>query len=990
MSAKTIKGALGLLQDDPDHGQAWQQLKAEVEGDPGMNPEELGKLLEAARRAHDGRRETEAVARLLAVEAAAARGGPREGDLVAELARVRDEELLDDPGAREAYEMLTALRPGDASAAEAVERADAKRSKWQDLVERYGQEARQAADPTFRSSLLVTAAEVTYRFGRMAGDDQAASRIEGLLREALAVDPKNRRAEMLLERLLRDAARWEDLAREIERFAQDSTQKEEKVASWLRLARVFTKKTEAPERAASAYEHVLDLAPGHPQATSFLADYFTSREMWEHLVSLYEGQLSTGALRSKEEEFGATMQIAMVHWRMRGKPEAAEAWFERVRRLEPAHPGMLAFFREWCSARGESARLATVLTEAQRTMGDGPDRTAVVAEIARLAEEGANAQKAIEQWRTLFRQDPKNKDARDALKRLYRQTASWNALTDLLRQELDKLPPDDKAGRLALLRDVGGIYREHVKSDSALVTVLTQIVQLDPDDLSSVRELVRVYEALQRWRDLLTMQVRQAELEVEPTVKAELLRAIARRWMEQFSNVQNAVEAYEKLHAVDPRDREAIDRLKELYVKRRAYKPLFDLLSQEADAMPPGQERRDLWTEMAKLAAERLDLGSQAVSLYKRVLDEEPSSSGALDALEKQAERDKDFATVAEVLERRASVAPDEATRLNVLQKLGSIYSDRLHDHPKAMSAWTRVLTIQPAHAKALRVLRDSHLAIGDYDGLTQLYSQNNDWEGLVDVLSGAADKAADPQTKIDLSFRCAEIYTDQLGVPERAIRAYERILSVRADDARAASALVPLYEKEEKWGRLPSLYEILVGHAEDVDTKLALLEKLVDVTGHQLQDRAAAFAWARKAFELAPSREGALEAFEQAARARRRSGLDSSRRSTRAWRRSRAASTGRARARKRRRRRTRAARAVGATRCASSGPSSPRCTPARWAGSTRRWRRIALSSKRTRATSWRCRRSIASSANRIAATISAGCSTSVRSARTRRCASSC
>ena len=44
MSAKTIKSALGLLQDDPDHTQAWQQLRAEVENDPGMNPEELGKL----------------------------------------------------------------------------------------------------------------------------------------------------------------------------------------------------------------------------------------------------------------------------------------------------------------------------------------------------------------------------------------------------------------------------------------------------------------------------------------------------------------------------------------------------------------------------------------------------------------------------------------------------------------------------------------------------------------------------------------------------------------------------------------------------------------------------------------------------------------------------------------------------------------------------------------------------------------------------------
>src|SRR6202034_2931106 len=112
------------------------------------------------------------------------------------------------------------------------------------------------------------------------------------------------------------------------------------------------------------------------------------------------------------------------------------------------------------------------------------------------------------------------------------------------------------------------------------------------------------------------------------------------------------------------------------YVKRRAYKPLFALLSSEAEAMEAGPERREVWTEMARLAAERLEMGPQAVALYKKVLDEDPSSSGALDALEKQAERDKDFATVAEVLERRASVAADEGTRLNVLQKLGSIYSD--------------------------------------------------------------------------------------------------------------------------------------------------------------------------------------------------------------------------------------------------------------------------------------------------------------------------
>src|ERR1019366_4359764 len=113
------------------------------------------------------------------------------------------------------------------------------------------------------------------------------------------------------------------------------------------------------------------------------------------------------------------------------------------------------------------------------------------------------------------------------------------------------------------------------------------------------------------------------------------------RWLDQFSNVQNAVEAYEKLHAVDPADREAVERLKELYAKRRAYKPLSDLLAQEAAALPEGAERRAIWMEMAKLASERLDMGAEAVAWHRRVLEEEPSSAAALDALEKQAERDK-------------------------------------------------------------------------------------------------------------------------------------------------------------------------------------------------------------------------------------------------------------------------------------------------------------------------------------------------------------
>ncbi|MGO9708401.1 MAG: hypothetical protein ACLQBL_06045 [Polyangiaceae bacterium] len=886
MSANTIRNVLGLLQDDPDRAEAWVRLREAL----GVNEEgteislpkdlvgqegEIATLLARARGAHAGRRELEAVAGLLAIEALLAKGSEREADLVAQLAAVRDEEVLDEAGARAAYERLLELRPGDAKAEEFIETSDAKRAKWADIVAKYVDEARQAADAPFKASMLVGAAEVAYRFGRpQLSTGKKKKQLPALidevisgLREAVTIDPKGTRALHVLERVLRAENRWEDLAVLLEQRAESAAAKDDRAAGLLRLARVLQRKMNAQERAQDVYAKVLDIQPGNREATSALVDVFTAREMWDHLVALYEGQLAT---LGREGQAGTILQIAMVNWKMREKPEAAEPYFERLRKLEPAHPGMLGFFREWCGARGESARLAQILTDASRALPEGPDRVAIGTELAKLAEEGANATKAIEGWRNLLRQDPNNKEARESLKRLYRQTGGWNALTDLLRGEIERVPQGDTAGRLALLREIGAVYKDSIKSDSALVTVLAQIVAIDPSDLAAVRELARVYDALGRWRDLLTTQSRLAELETDRGARIELHRAIARRWLDQFSNVQNALEAYEKLAELAPDDAEAIAKLRELYTKRRAFKSLYDLLDRMSQRMDAGAERREVWLEMAKIAAERLDRGVDAAALYRKLLEEDPSAPGALDALEKQAERDKDYRTVAEVLERRVLAATDAAQKLAVLQKLGGVYTDRLQDVEGAKKAWRRVLDLHPGQPKALRVLRDSYVAQGDYDGLTELYEAQGDFEGLAEVLSSAADKTTDLALKIDLSYRAADIYVRRLKAPDRAFRAYERILASRPTDARAAAALVPLYEKEEKWARLPPLYEVLLAQAGTDEAKLEVLEKLAQVTGHQLGDRAASFAYARRAYELAAGKDaaGALARFEAAAQA--------------------------------------------------------------------------------------------------------------------------
>jgi hypothetical protein len=114
-------------------------------------------------------------------------------------------------------------------------------------------------------------------------------------------------------------------------------------------------------------------------------------------------------------------------------------------------------------------------------------------------------------------------------------------------------------------------------------------------------------------------------------------------------------------------------------------------------------------------------------------------------------------------------------------------------------------------------------------------------------VLSNAADRAKDNAGKIALSYRAARIYEQKLNQPDRAFRSYDRILTVDPSDTRAARALIPLYEKDEKWARLTPLYELLLEKGENEAEKLELLARLVDVSGRRLGDRKIAVAARRR-----------------------------------------------------------------------------------------------------------------------------------------------
>ncbi len=852
MSAENIRNALAQLQEDPDDSAAWNTVEEGVVNDSSPT---VVRELEMARVRHERVRNWATVARLLELELLVDDEPAITGAKRYELARIYHQELLLDDDALRAYHSAAELKPDDEKIRNAIGDIEFGRANLETTVEQALVEALDSDENAVRVPMLLRAAESTFRWSNR--DENALANVTDYLGQALELEPESARGLTLATVVFAYTGDWERLADVLDAKATVAPNKEEKTAAAFQLALVTRNKLADEARAVAAHQLLLDLDPGNVMALQYLVDHYSKNEAWDHLAALYEDQLASGGVK-QADEIGIWIQLAMLNWKRRGKPDKAEPFFDKIRRVEPTHASMLAFFREYLKDTGDSGRLMSILTDAQRALSDDDAKAALAEEIAELAEGQDNARRAIEQYKTILRSDPDNEEARVKLKGLYLDTESYNALIELHRQDLQRVDKDDHEQRIAILREIATIYRERMEgSDTALLTVYTQILQHDDGDIEAVRGLVTVYENLGRWRDLLNTQQRLAELTENEVEKESLLRAVARRWLDQFSNVQNAIGAFEALLvATGGRDPEARDKLGDLYKKRRAWDKLYELYEGQLEALD-GAERTELMLEMARLAAERLNRGDDAIRLLKEVLVFDPAAEGVLDQLERQAERQKDYATVAYVLERRIEEADDEKNRLALLQKLGVLYSDKLENAEESTKAWRAVLEISPGHKRALRVLRAHYVDAADWDGLHALYESQDDWEGLADFLSTTADRSKDDAQKVELSFRAARVYEERLQAPERAARSYERVLTIDAKNVEAAKALLPIYTSDEKWSRLPGLYEVLLEASDDVDEKIAILQKVAEITGGPLANKSAALGYARQAYELRPNDEG-------------------------------------------------------------------------------------------------------------------------------------
>ena len=168
-----------------------------------------------------------------------------------------------------------------------------------------------------------------------------------------------------------------------------------------------------------------------------------------------------------------------------------------------------------------------------------------------------------------------------------------------------------------------------------------------------------------------------------------------------------------------PHNADAITRLKEMYEKRRDWEKLVRVMEREAELLGRARPRASAtsrWRSSRPSASasprSASTSGRRCSSTIRRIADALTRARGPLRARARMA------AARGRARARRSSDATRPRSRRPLLTKLGMIYADKLNDDRGAVSAFQRLLTLDPDDRRAQEQLKRRYVAIKAWDDL--------------------------------------------------------------------------------------------------------------------------------------------------------------------------------------------------------------------------------------------------------------------------------
>ncbi len=866
-----------------DPAAAWEAGRRVLGADPVDVEVRASLSVLAGQLGRDGEWMRELGAALASVKAKG--GAPGEiRTLATELAKVAGERLADKTTAERAWMTVLEVESDASDAFDALIATYRADQRWTDLRALLARRTDVSIDDGVRLASLLELATLEEDVLGQAANAAAAHR------RVLEIDPGHHKSYQALDRLYTTSEQWPQLEELLARQVDQGGTVPQQIELSYRRAALFAHRLGDPVRAVDLLEDVIGKQRGHADARELLEELLTQPgvkpdvtmriarlleplyeqdKLWRDLVNVLRVQrkLVVGTEAVEVLSRIATIEEA----ELAGARNAFEAWIE-VLGLDPTHE----------RARIELSRLATALdrwreaTVAFETAasaapaGDLATRAALLGELATYYDSHGDAAQAITAYRRLLDADPTNpvsvRRATTSLARLYEDAKNWPELRAVTRRLSEWA--EDVGERRTLLARVATLEEQRLDDRTAAIATWRDVLGDLPGDVGALNALERLYQAAEKWRELI--DVLRAKLEVATPHDAKtLLARIAEIHEVALAEPDDAIAAHLEILERDGEDRNALSELARLYRESSRHVDLLEVVERQAQ-LAEGDAQIELSVQIAKLLSGPLSRPVEALDRWRDVLHVEPTHPEALAAIE-GALSDLDLRTTAAEMLRPVYEATGQDARLAALSLKTAEWTDepaqkmralaevvrlrehRLDDKPGAFKAQLEMLVHAAAEPELAQVVAETERLAGEL-------GREGD---LIDTYREVAPNVLDAEIQRRLYLDVADL--------SRAVRRdhvvareyYQKVLDSQPDDRRALAALESIYRETEDDEHLT---DVLLRQADvsaaDVDDRVTALVEAAGLYVKLARPDDAISTW-EQVLQLAPERGDAAYALE-------------------------------------------------------------------------------------------------------------------------------
>jgi len=695
----------------------------------------------------------------------------RARELRAEAAEILELRLSDTDSARALYEQLLSEDPGQAKASEALARIYERIGDFPSFLQLLERRAdAQRGDDKLKT--LCRIAEV-YE-SNLHDDDEALKRFQAVS----AIDATNLDALRGLDRSYSKLGRFQDLLANLKQQIDVAATPRQKVALWERISAIHDEEFLNHEQAAAALEQLLTLDSANENALTALVRHYRALDRWENVATLYERQLKL--VTEGPRRLALLLQRGKVLSEQIGSPERAMQAYDAVLEIDPQHAGALEALAHLRQSTGD-ADAALAALEALASRATSPEAKAEqYIRAAKVLEARGDRDGAIERYKRALDANPKDSTSAAALREAYTARGDVNAAIQLLEREIAHT--EGELGKARLCGQMAILARDRLKDDKRAEEAAKRAIAFDPTNLDALTVLGDIAFDAKRFMEAAA-HYEQLAGRADSLDKKEATRVLVRYVdaLNQTGSTEKALAPMDTLLRIAPDDSDALARVAQVTFEhgsaKRAAELYRDLLSRfspvlAADARVKAHFR---YGESLRLSG---DIEGSLQPLTE-ASDLDPSASEPLVALAKVYEAQEKWADVIKVKTRHLDSATGDE-RVQLLIDIGDLASAKLNDRAQAAKSFVAALEEHPDDRRLL-------------SKLMQLYSEEKDWNKLVEVVIRLAEFVDDPKQKVKYLHTAAIVTARQIGEPARALEFYEQVLTLEPGFDKALNEAVEL-----------------------------------------------------------------------------------------------------------------------------------------------------------------------------------------------------